>query len=254
MNAFVWPILGGLLGLVAGSFLATLVLRWPRGASLSGRSRCDGCGVTLGPADLVPLLSFARLKGRCRSCGTAIDSRHPAIEAAAAAIGILALAAVPGPEGLTGALLGWVLLACLVLDLEHFWLPDALTLPLLALGLLLGPAPLADRLLGAALGGGGLLAIALAFRALTGRDGLGMGDAKLMAALGAWLSPAFLPPLLLVAALAGLAFAGVRSLRRPAGESPGDAEVRVPFGACLAVAGFPLWLAASAGLVWPPAG
>jgi leader peptidase (prepilin peptidase) / N-methyltransferase len=247
-TALFWPALGGLLGLVAGSFLATLVLRWPRGEGLSGRSRCDGCGATLGPLELVPLLSFLAQRGRCRRCAAPIDPHHPAIELTAAIIGVLALVAVPGPAGLAGALLGWVLLALLALDAEHFWLPDALTLPLLALGLLLGPSPLPDRLLGAAIGGGGLLAVALGYRALRGHDGLGLGDVKLMAALGAWLSPAFLPPLLLLAALTGLAFAGVRRLRG----QPGDPDGRIPFGACLAVAGFPGWLVVASGGGWPP--
>ncbi|MGL6042405.1 MAG: prepilin peptidase, partial [Sandaracinobacteroides sp.] len=94
-----------------------------------------------------------------------------------------------------------------------------------------------------AIGGGALLAVALGFRRLRGRAGLGMGDVKLMAALGAWLSPAVLPPLLLVAALIGLAFAGLRRLRG----QPLGPDGKIPFGACLAVAGFPLWLAFSGG-------
>lgn len=246
--AFLWPALGALAGLIAGSFLATLVLRWPRGDSLGGRSRCDSCGAQLGVKDLVPLLSFVLARGQCRHCGARIDWRHPAIELTAALIGAFALLAVPGPAGFAGALLGWVLLALLVLDAEHFWLPDALTLPLLALGLLLGLGTIAERLLGAAVGGGGLLAVALLYKALRGREGLGLGDVKLLAALGAWLSPALIGPLILLAALMGLALAGWDALRTRGADGSPSADCgeprRIPFGACLAAAGFPMWLAA----------
>ncbi|WP_408015288.1 prepilin peptidase [Sandaracinobacteroides hominis] len=247
MLPFLWPILGGLFGLVAGSFLATLVLRWPEGRPLSGRSACDSCGATLAPRDLVPLLSWLVLRGRCRRCGASIDTTHPLIELACATAGVLALVALPGPQGFAGALLGSLLVALIALDIRHFWLPDALTLPLLAFGLLLGPSPFPDRLLGAAIGSGALLAIALAFRWLRGREGMGMGDIKLMAALGAWLSPAHLPPLLLLAALIGLGMAGVSRLR---GRRL-DSATRIPFGACLAAAAFPLWLLiAATSPVW----
>jgi len=244
-----WPAMGAIAGLVAGSFLATLVLRWPRGHSLGGRSRCDGCGTQLSPVELVPLLSFLIARGRCRHCGTGIDWRHPAIELTAALIGALALFVVPGPAGFAGALLGWTLLALLALDAEHFWLPDALTLPLLALGLLLGPGTIGERLLGAAIGGGGLLAIALLYKALRGREGLGLGDVKLMAALGAWLSPVLIPPLILLAALTGLLLAASHAVRKRTALAPPEKEpgqpMRIPFGACLAAAGFPMWLAAN---------
>jgi leader peptidase (prepilin peptidase)/N-methyltransferase len=163
------------------------------------------------------------------------------MELAAGALGALALLANPSPTGFAGALFGWILLALLALDLAHLWLPDRLTLPLLGLGLAFGAGTLTDRLVGAAVGGGGALAIALAYRSLRGRDGLGLGDVKLMAALGAWLSAAMLAPLLLLSALAGLALAAVRARR-----AGGGGTDPVPFGACLALAAFPLWLAAPA--------
>lgn len=242
MAALIWPLAGALLGLVAGSFLATLVLRWPRGEGLGGRSRCERCRRTLGAADLVPLVSYLAARGTCRACGSAIDWRHPAIEATAALIGAAAMWTAPGLAGLGGALLGWGLLALLVLDAEHFWLPDALTLPLLGLGLLLAPFPVEQRFLGAALGGGAMLAVMLGFKAIRGRDGMGLGDVKLTAALGAWLSPALLPPLILLAALLGLGVAGLLWRRRGA-----EGAQRIAFGACLAAAGFPLWLVAVGG-------
>lgn len=238
----VWPILGALLGLVAGSFLSTLVVRWPKGESLAGRSRCDGCGRQLGVWELIPLFSALMLRGRCKSCGARIDGRHLALELAAATTGLLAMLASPGMMGLSGALLGWGLLALLALDADHQWLPDRITLPLLALGLLLGAGDITDRLLGAAIGGGALLLLALAYRALRGREGMGLGDVKLMAALGAWLGPLLLGPLLLLASAMGLLMAlglKARGKALPAGG-------RLPFGACLAAAAFPLWLFASA--------
>jgi leader peptidase (prepilin peptidase)/N-methyltransferase len=243
MNAWYWPILGGCLGLVAGSFLATLVVRWPAGQRLSGRSRCDSCGVSLSARELVPLVSWALAGGRCRHCGAAIPAAHPAMEGAAALVGALALLANPSPLGLAGALFGWILLALLALDLAHLWLPDRLTLPLIGLGLLFGAGTPMDRLIGAALGGGLFLLLGLLYRKVRGRDGLGLGDAKLMAALGAWLSPPMIAPLILVSALVGLALAVVRA-RRAGAQTMAEP---VPFGACLALAAFPLWLAVQAG-------
>jgi leader peptidase (prepilin peptidase)/N-methyltransferase len=242
VESYFWPILGALLGLVAGSFLSALVVRWPRGESLAGRSRCDGCGRQLKWTELVPLLSALRSRGRCKSCGARIDWRHPALELAAAVVGLLAMLASPGWVGLSGAILGWALLALLALDAEHQWLPDRITLPLLALGLWLGAGDMTDRLAGAAIGGGALLALALGYKWLRGRDGMGLGDVKLMAALGAWLGPLLLGPLLLVAALIGLMMAAGLKLRG----KPLPAGGRIPFGACLAAAAFPIWLLASA--------
>ena len=127
---------GLLLGAIVGSFLATILIRWPRGESaLGGRSRCDACGETLGPLALVPILSFIVMRGRCRHCGARIDRRHLAIELAAALVGLAAFAAHPLPLALVTAMLGWWLLLIAALDLEHHWLPDLLTLPLVPLGL-----------------------------------------------------------------------------------------------------------------------
>ena len=238
-----WPALGALSGLLAGSFVATLVLRWPQELALTGRSRCDACGAKLEARELVPLLSFAMQRGKCRHCGTAIDHAHPLIEVACAMVGGLALFALPGLGGFAGALLGWCLVALIALDVAHFWLPDRLTLPLLGLGLLLGPSPLPDRLLAAAVAGGSFLLLALLYRAVRGREGLGMGDVKLAAALGSWLSLAMLPPLLLLSATLGLALVAVGFFR---GRRI-SAETRIPFGACLAAAAFPLWLLLVAG-------
>ncbi|HEX7741293.1 MAG TPA: prepilin peptidase, partial [Sphingobium sp.] len=201
--------LGGVAGAIAGSFLATLILRWPQGRSVArGRSACDGCGRVLGAIDLVPMVSALAQRGRCRSCGAGIDPLHGRIEVGCAIIGALAWGFAPGLAGLGWALLGWLLLTLAVLDWRHLWLPDALTLPLAFLGLTLGlwvTGPLLmDRVIGAAAGYLALLAVAVSYRTVRGRDGLGLGDAKLMGALGAWFGWQALPFILLMAASLGL--------------------------------------------------
>ncbi|WP_194744734.1 A24 family peptidase [Thermaurantiacus tibetensis] len=213
--------LGGLLGLAVGSFLATLVVRAAQGLPLTGRSRCDSCRAPLPAAALLPLLAFAAQRGRCRHCGTAIDPVHPALEAAAALVGALALGLLgPGP-GLAGALFGWLLLAAAALDLRHHWLPDWLTLPLLALGLGLSLARDPSGFPAQAAAAGGFLLLFWLVREahfrLRGCEGLGLGDVKLAAALGAWVNPVLLPPLLLLAALAGLLWAAFVRARAGAG-------------------------------------
>lgn len=231
------------LGAIFGSFLATILLRWPAGRSaLAGRSRCDGCSRPLGAAELVPIVSYLTLKGRCRTCGAAIASSHLTVEIAAGLIGAVALLAHPGPLGAVSALLGWWLLLLAALDAQHYWLPDRLTLPLLPAGLLAawagyGP-PLGSRLIGAAAGFLTLCSIAFLYRRLRGREGLGGGDPKLFAALGAWLGWPQLPFVLLGAGLLGLAAVAMRRLR---GERIAATD-RLPLGTLLALAAWPIWL------------
>ncbi len=226
-----------------GSFIATLAIRWPEGRSVArGRSACDGCGRTLGAAELVPLASFVVLRGKCRSCGTRIDPRHPTIEALAALIGLAAGLAAPGPEGIAGAVFGWLLLALAAIDLAAFWLPDRLTAALALAGLGTGlaslPPDLTQRLIGGFAGYGALWLVATGYRALRGREGLGGGDAKLMGAIGLWLGWRALPLVLLAACLLGFA---VLLLWRLRGRQVTAAD-RLPLGTLLAAAAFPLWL------------
>jgi leader peptidase (prepilin peptidase)/N-methyltransferase len=234
-----WPVIGGGLGLLLGSFIALVTARWPRGETILGRSRCDQCGAKLGALELVPVLSHIILRGRCRHCGQAIAARHWQIELAAAVIGSGLLWRFPSPEGLLLALAGWWLLALLILDAEHQWLPDALTLPLIPFALLLPGLPLEQRLWGAGLGFAGLWLVGFGYRRLRGRDGLGGGDPKLLAGLGALLGGWNLPFLITGAAGLGLALAGWDHFR---GRDV-NATTRLPFGALLAgVALILLWL------------
>lgn len=232
-------LIGGVAGAILGSFLATLILRWPQGRGVArGRSACDGCGRVLGARDLIPLFSALVQRGRCRTCGARIDPLHGRVEAGCALIGALAIGGMPDLGGIGWAVLGWMLLTLAVLDWRHFWLPDALTLPLAFLGLTLGmwatDVVLIDRIIGAAVGYGALLAIALAYRTLRGRDGLGLGDAKLLGALGAWFGWQALPFILLIAAVAGLLVMVATGRAR-------DRTARVPLGTFLALAALPGW-------------
>lgn len=238
-EAIAWPLALGVLGAIVGSFVATLVIRWPEGRSaMRGRSACDGCRRTLNPAELVPLASALALRGRCRSCGTAIDPRHWQIEATAALIGVLAGVATPSPLAAAGALFGWLLIALAALDVAALWLPDRLTALLAAAGVVLGVPPLGDRLIGGVAGFTILWLLAAGYRAWRGRDGMGGGDPKLLGAVGLWLGWRMLPAVLLVASLVGLGLVGLAALRgRPVAR-----DTRVPFGAMIAVAAYPAWL------------
>lgn len=233
-----------LIGLVFGSFIATLVLRWPAGRSVMGRSQCDGCGRSLGAFDLFPLLSTLASRGRCRTCNAAIDPFHWRVELGSALIGAAALALMPGTAGWLWALFGWLLLPLALLDARYFWLPDRLSALLAVVGLLLaGPmlgTPLLDRWIGAVAGGLILALIAWAHRRTRGAEGMGGGDPKLVAAIGAWLGWQALPLMLLLASLGGIIWA---LLAQRKGDQP-LGERRVPFGVFACTAAFatvPLW-------------
>ncbi len=237
-----WPILLGMLGAVFGSFIATIAIRWPAGRSVStGRSACDGCARTLAAWELVPVLSFVALRGRCRTCGTQIAPGHVVTELLGAGIGVVAGLTAPGWEGVAGAACGWLLLALGAIDLAAFWLPDVLTASLAVVALTGGVAgfgaDLSARLIGGIAGFGVLWLVAALYRSLRGRVGLGGGDPKLFGAIGLWLGWRALPQVLLVAALAGLAIVLAMAL---AGRRV-TATYRLPLGTLLAGAAFLCW-------------
>ncbi|MEC4590276.1 A24 family peptidase [Nitrospirillum amazonense] len=239
-----------------GSFLGVVVTRLPVGRSVVwGRSACDRCGHALGPASLVPVLSYLWSKGRCRYCAAPIGAFHPAIELAAV-LPPLCLAFLMPLDSLTlcaGAGLGWALLALAWIDLRHMILPDVLTLPLILAGILVGWAqdghfPV-DRLAAAAMAYAGLVLLETLYRRVRGRDGIGRGDAKLLAAGGAWTGPAAVPHVLLIAALAGLlAMAALRLAGRRVDGRRVDGTTPMPFGPCLALGIWAAWLFTLSGL------
>ena len=216
------------------------------------RSRCPHCGVLIKAHQNVPVVSWLLLGGRCANCGTRISARYPAIELATA----LLSTAVAWRFGwhwqtLAALLLTWALVALTVIDLDHQLLPDAITVPLAWLGLaaslawhpgLTPPAPVDPHsaILGAVIGYLLLWSVYWAFKLLTGKEGMGYGDFKLLAALGAWLGWQMLPLVLLLSAAAGVLVVGsaIAAGRRERG-------AQFPFGPYLAIAG---WVA----LMWGP--
>ena len=216
-------------------------LWWPRSA-------CPGCGTRIAAYDNIPVLSYLLLRGGCRHCGARISARYPLIEAAAALIAVV-VAAVLGPTWHMPLVLivSWTLLALSVIDIDRHLLPDSLTLPLLWSGLLLslvnvGGVPLTvdvrSSLIGAAAGYVSLWSVYQLFKLVTGKEGMGYGDFKLLAALGAWLGWQQLPLVIVLSAGAGSVIGGLLLLLR--GKSR---QTEIPFGPYLAGAG---WVA----LLW----
>ncbi len=228
------------LGLVAGSFLNVVVFRLPRmleqewqweAARRSGgpevsdrasermnlafpRSHCPSCRTAIRALDNIPVVGFLRLRGRCRACGTPIPLRYPAVEISSA----LTAAAVAWHFGcgvpIAGALLfTFALIALTWIDLETQLLPDAITLPFLWLGLAINLfgvyTPLPSALIGAMAGYGVLWSVFQVFRLVTGREGMGHGDFKLLAMVGAWLGWQALPLVILLSSLSALVVGGV---------------------------------------------
>lgn len=203
-------ILAGLmLGAIVGSFVATLCLRWASGRSaLVGRSECDGCGRRLFASELIPLVSALRQRRRARCCGHPIDPLHWQVELTSAMVGGLSMLVGGLERGPYLALFGWLLLPLAVLDLRQFWLPDRLVMILAVAGLLLGgllsQEPLAMRFLSGFAAFGLLLLVAVGYRKVRRREGLGAGDPKLYGAIGLWLGPSLSIATLLAAASMGL--------------------------------------------------
>lgn len=207
------------------------------------RSACPHCGHAITAMENIPLLSWLWLKGRCRECQAPISARYPLVELLTALLSLVVAATYPPGWALLAALLlTWVLVALTFIDLDKMLLPDQLTLPLLWGGLLFnltgGFVPLADAVIGAMAGYLVLWSLYWAFKLLTGKEGMGYGDFKLLAALGAWLGWQALPIVLLLSSLVG-AFIGIGLilLRNHHQNKP------IPFGPYLAIAG---WIA----LLW----
>ena len=207
-------------------------------------SRCPACRAPIRAWHNIPVLSWLWLRGRCASCGVAISPQYPLVEAVTGLLSAYCAWRFGWSAALPAALVAtWALVALTVIDLRTQLLPDAITLPLLWLGLVLGAGGLfttpAASIVGAAAGYLSLWSVYHLFRLLTGKEGMGYGDFKLLAALGAWLGWQALPAILLLSSISGaLVGIGLIVFRGH------DRTVPIPFGPYLAAAG---WLMLVAG-------
>jgi len=264
-----WVFVSGalLLGLIVGSFINVLVWRLPKMLEREWRAQahevlglpaepvaapynlmhpnscCPRCNHPIRPWENIPLLSYVLLKGRCSSCHQPIGARYPITELACGLISAV-VAWHFGFGWAAGAvlLLSWGLLAMSLIDADHQLLPDVLVLPLLWLGLILNSfgvfVSLHDALWGAVAGYMSLWSVFWVFKLITGKDGMGHGDFKLLAMLGAWGGWQILPMTLLLSSLVGV-MGGLILLRL----RKAHASTPMPFGPYLAIAG---WIA----LLW----
>ena len=266
-----------LLGLIVGSFLNVVIYRlplmmdreWreqarqllgqPDGAEpsqvpinlISPRSHCPACQSPVAAWHNVPVLSYLLLKGRCAACGVTISPRYPLIELLTALLSATLIWKFgPTLAGLSALMLCWALIAASAIDLDHQLLPDSITQPLLWLGLALGlsglpadtpPFPdLHSSVLGAMAGYLSLWTVYKVFKWLTGKEGMGYGDFKLLAALGAWLGWQMLPLVIILSAVVGTVTGiAMIAVGRHARQAP------IPFGPFLAAAGL-------CALLWGP--
>lgn len=227
----------------AGSFAALLADRFDdEDRALWGRSRCDHCGAGLRTRDIVPIASFIAAGGRARCCGTKLRPALLYAEVAALAATIWAVSVTSGLVlGLSG-LLAWVLLGLSLIDLRTFRLPDPGTLGLVMAGLALSVAGVTGSMInhaaGAALGFIAFAAVGWAWHRWRGIEALGLGDAKLLAAAGAWVGASALPSVLLIGCGAGLLFALATGMAQ--GKLTG--QLAIPFGPALALGFWITWL------------
>ena len=255
----------GVLGLVVGSFLNVVIHRLPKmmerqwerecaefvGEEFRGEelhetkpyslafpgSHCPSCGAEITALQNIPVLSYLFLRGRCANCGVAISVRYPLVELVTAVIWILCGLSFGVSNALAAAmLLTGILIALTAIDLDHQLLPDSLTLPLLWVGLLINIdatfVSLESAVLGAVFGYLCLWSVYWLFKIITGKEGMGYGDFKLLAALGAWFGLSALPTIVLLSSLVG-AVIGIALIvtGRQRRETP------MPFGPFLAGAG-----------------
>ena len=251
MPDLVWAVLLILLAPAVGSFLGVLVDRSPEGRGVVlAQSSCASCGARLRWRDMAPVLSFLTLKGRCRDCGAAIPGHLLRIEIAALLAALLAVALIPEPVPMAlAALFLWLLIALFYSDLLHFRLPNPLTLALLIAGLILATLDpsrgLTNGLLSAAIAFGAFWGIRLAYQAVRHREGLGLGDVKLMAGIGAALGWQAVPYVALLAGLLALLVTALESTRT---RTTPKATQKLPFGSYLSAAAAAVFLAEPIGL------
>jgi leader peptidase (prepilin peptidase)/N-methyltransferase len=255
--------IGGLIGLCVGSFLNVVIHRLPkmldRGwraqcAELSGepvaelprynlvvpRSQCPACGHPISAVENIPVVSFLFLRGRCAACQAPISARYPVVELLTGALTVAAVLRFGGltPAALAACLLLWSLITLTFIDFDTQLLPDNITLPLLWAGLLANVAGLVpgvslrDAVIGAIAGYLALWSVYWLFKLIRGKEGMGYGDFKLLAALGAWLGWQMLPLIVLLSSVVG-AVIGI-GLVVFKGR---DHQIPLAFGPYLAIAG-----------------
>ena len=255
-----------LLGLIVGSFLNVVILRLPRMMEQAWKSECreilelpavdeqkislmfppsccTQCGASIRAWQNIPVISWVLLRGKCAGCKTSISAQYPLVEAAT---GIMSAVCAWhfgwSLQLLPALLLTWALVTLAVIDLRTQLLPDSITLPLLWLGLALALMPvipsLHDAVIGALAGYLSLWSVFQLFRLITGKEGMGYGDFKLFAALGAWLGWQMLPMIILLSSLVGAAVGGGMILMRRQSK-----DIPMAFGPYLAAAG---WIA----MIW----
>ena len=211
------------------------------------RSRCRNCGTQITALQNIPVVSYLVLGGKCAACGVRISARYPIVELLTAALSaVVAWRFGLGPEAVVGIGITWTLVAISVIDIDHQIIPDSIVLPLLWAGLiasLFSPVPGAQTLfidpassiVGAAIGYLSLWTVYHGFRLVTGKEGMGHGDFKLLGAFGAWLGWNMLPLIILLSAVVGaIVGIGMIALRGH------DRNIPIPFGPYLAAAG---WIA-----------
>jgi len=253
-------LVAALLGLLIGSFLNVVIYRIPKMmqresdnyvAQESGkelphqdrfnlmvpRSACPCCGHPITALENIPVISYIVLGGKCRKCKTRIPARYPAIELLTAALsGLLVWTFGSGAAGMATLLFAWLLIAMTFIDFDTQLLPDDLTYPLLWAGLIINIngtfVPLQDAVIGAAAGYLVLWAVYWLFKLVTGKEGMGYGDFKLLAALGAWLGWTMLPTIILLSSIVG-AVVGISLIVFAKRERSNP----IPFGPYLAAAG-----------------
>ena len=248
------------LGLIVGSFLNVVILRLPKmmeqgwqrdccevldqpapdqePISLSHPgSHCPGCGAAIKPWQNIPVISWLMLRGRCAQCGMGISVRYPAVELITGVLsGLVAWQFGFGIEALSALALIWMLVALTGIDIDTQLLPDNITLPLLWLGLAVNLfavwTPLSSAVIGAMLGYGSLWSVYWLFKLVTGKEGMGYGDFKLLGALGAWFGWQAVPLMILLSSFVGAALGIAILLSKRQGR-----DTPMPFGPYLAGAG-----------------
>lgn len=267
-----WIAFAGALGLLVGSFLNVVILRLPERMQALWRrearevldlepetsslppgivrepSHCPQCKHPLAATDNIPVFSWVFLRGRCRYCRCPISIQYPLVELLSAVTSaVIVWKFGPTWPALAGLVLTWVLIAASGIDFRTQLLPDQLTLPLLWLGLLLALLPMfviaPTAIIGAAIGYLSLWSVYWLFKLLTGKEGMGYGDFKLLAALGAWMGPVALLPIILLSSLIGALVGGsLIALRKHERQMP------MPFGPFIAAAGW-VWFVAGPQLL-----